>query len=173
MDILSDMSSISSHDSMPPQDDDQTTITMDTAGTFNTHLYFDGEGNEISYADYLRLYHDTEPEVAEPEAEEEDDNEPPWIRTPKINQRFILKHPRVILAFLRFIDLYNEIADPKEVFMIRAIPQAVINAICSHSSVKDVPPEFKPDVNELIYRLSRHADISELEWGGDEIANLV
>ncbi len=179
--MISDISSVTAHthDSMPPLIDrfgrlvldDRSTVTYEDANMIqepvNTHLYFDEDGNEIPYEQYLHL-NVVAPEEGHAEAyeaeEEEDDHEPPWIRTPLINQKFILKHPRVILAFLRFIDLYNELADPEEVFMMRAIPQSVVNLICEHSSVADVPPEFQQDVNELKHRLSRHADLSECHW---------
>lgn len=150
--------------------DDRSTVTYEDAirmeEPVNTHLYFDEDGNEISHDEFL-LLNAAAPEESRAEAYEEDENdeEPPWIRTPHINQRFILKHPRVTLAFLRFLDLYNELADPEEVFMVKAIPQAVINRICEHSSVTNVCPEFQQDVEELKHRLNRHADLSELHWG--------
>ena len=173
MEILSDISSVSTHthDSMPPlvdrfgrivleEPDDRSTITIEEAmmveEPVNTHLYFDEDGNEITHEEYLYQH---------AQEEQQEDEEPPWIRTPLINQRFLLKHPRVILAFLRFIDLYNELADPEEVFMIKAIPQRVVNTITSHHSVSQVPPEFEDDVRELKYRLDRHSDLSELHWG--------
>jgi hypothetical protein len=165
MEILSDISSVSSqsfadmHHLEEPED--QSTVTYEDAHRIegppvNSHLYFDENGNEIPYEDFLRQ--------GEADAEAVEDEEPPWIKTPNINQRFVLKHPRVILAFLRFIDLYNELADPEEVFMMRAIPQSVVNTICNHPSVTEVPPEFQEDVDELKYRLDRHSDLSELHW---------
>jgi hypothetical protein len=175
MEILSDISSVSAHsfDSMPPlidrfgrivleEPDDRSTVTYEEAARIetplNTHLYFDEDGNEIPYEEFVRLNEETEPE------EDSDDEEPPWIRTPHINQKFILKHPRVMLAFLRFLDFYNELADPEEVFIIKAIPQSIIKRICEHHSVAQVPPEFAEDVEELKHRLGRHADLSELHW---------
>lgn len=176
MEILSDISSVSTHNSMPPlidrfgrvvMEDDQTTVTLPEVQNHyynsGSHLYFDEDGNECSYEEYRRL-HLEEEESAEPvEAapEDEDDEDEVWLKTPHINQRFLLKHPRVILAFLRFIDFYNELADPEEVFMLRAIPMSVFNRILEHPAVKFVPEEFEEDVEELIYRLGRHADLSE------------
>ncbi len=168
MELLSDISSVSSQSfvdmhHLEEPEEDQTTVTYEDAYRIeeppvNTHLYFDENGNEIPYEDFLRQ--------GEAEGNEEnDDEEPPWIKTPLINQRFILKHPRVILAFLRFIDLYNELADPEEVFMMKSIPQKIVNLINEHPSVAGVPAEFQQDVNELKHRLDRHADLSELHWG--------
>lgn len=167
MDILSEISSVSTHDSMPHLidpfgrivDDDQTTVTLDSyeQEPLNKHWYFDEDGNEVDYETWSRLREEEE------ETDEEDDT--PWIRTPRINQHFILKHPRVILAFLRFIDSYNELADPEEVLMLHAIPQRLVNRIKNHSSVTDAPAEFQDEVEELLYRLDRHSDLSELHWG--------
>jgi hypothetical protein len=184
MSLISDISSVSTYDSMPPlvdrhgriifEDDDGASTITDDAFELppqNTHLYFDDNGDEISYEEYRNRLYEEQAQESHPQqeawggAEEpEEDEEPPWIRTPLVNQRFLLKHPRVILAFLRFIDLYNELADPEEVFMIRAIPQSVIATIRNHSSVTDVPPEFQAEVNELLYRLENHQDLSELNW---------
>lgn len=170
MEILSDISSVSTHDSMPPlidqfgrivqEVDDQTTVTLDFPEPENSHIFFDEDGNEISYEEYRHLYADEEPEE-EPYEEEAYDS---YIRTPMIHQKFLLKHPRVILAFLRFIDLYNELAEPDEVFMIQSIPQRLVDLVHQHPAVKSPPPAFEEDVDELLWRLDRHADLSELHW---------
>jgi hypothetical protein len=175
MEVLSDISSVSTHNSMPPlidrferivMEDDQTTVTLPEVQhdpyMWGTHLFFDEEGNECSYEEYRRLHLVKEEESAEPvEAEPEEDEDELYIKTPCINQTFLLKHPRVILAFLRFIDFYNELAESDEVFMLRAIPMRIFNRILEHPAVKFVPEEFQEDVEELIQRLGRHADLSE------------
>ena len=94
-------------------------------------------------------------------ASEEDEFE--WIKTPLVNRRFVLKHPRVILSFLRFIDEYNELADADEVHLLPAIPQRIIQGILSHPSVVNPPQEFVDDINEFRQRLERHMDLSELQ----------
>ena len=66
MEVLSDISSVTTFNSMPPLVDrfgrvvfdDRTTETMEegvdaTELPLNTHLYFDDEGNECSYEEYL------------------------------------------------------------------------------------------------------------------------
>jgi hypothetical protein len=190
MELLSDISSVSTHNSMPPLvdmfgnivaggPDDATTITLEPP---NTHLYFDEDGNECSYDEYLwRVSHEEgrgglewggegpvelseDEEYDDVDTEEEDYEEPPWIRTPQINTRFILKHPRILLAFLRFIDFYNELAEPDEVYIMKAIPQELVRKIRNHSSVADAPPEFQGEVDELLVRLENHMDLSELSW---------
>jgi hypothetical protein len=179
MEVLSDISSVSTHNSMPPlidrfgrivMEDDQTTVTLPEVQhdpyMWGTHLFFDDDGNECSYEEYRNhhLQEEGSAEAVEAAPEEEEDEEV-YIRTPIINQKFILKHPRVILAFLRFVDFYNELADPEEVLMMPAIPMRIIRRIHEHESVKFPPQEFEEDVNELLHRLSNHSDLSELTWG--------
>jgi hypothetical protein len=98
---------------------------------------------------------------AENEEEEPEDNFD-WIRTPLVNRRFVLKHPRVLLSFLRFIDEFNELADPDEVLMLPAIPQRIVQGVLSHSSIVNPPAEFLDEIRELRLRLEAHADLSEL-----------
>ena len=174
MSTISDISSITTYNSMPPLidrfgrivlDEDGESTIADEAVPLNTHLYFDEHGNEISYEEYRqRITEEVQWGGTGDFEEPEEDEEPPWIRTPLIDQRFVLKHPRVILAFLRFVDLYNELADPEEVLMLKAIPQNIVSLICNHPSVADVPPEFQEDVEELRFRLEAHQDLSELQW---------
>ena len=174
MEVLSDISSVSTHNSMPPlmdrfgqivMEDDRTTVTLSEAehdhNTWGNHLFIDEEGNECSYEEYRRLHLEKEEGPAEPAEAAPEEEDEFWLKTPHINQTFLLKHPRVILAFLRFIDLYNELADPEEVFMLRAIPMRIFNRILEHPAVKFVPEEFQEDVEELIQRLGCHADLSE------------
>ena len=99
-------------------------------------------------------------DVEQEEEEEEDDFV--WIKTPLVNRRFVLKHPRVLLSFLRFVDEYNELAEPDEVYMLPAIPQGIVQNVLSHTSVVNPPPEFVEVVAELRQRLESHMDLSEL-----------
>jgi hypothetical protein len=94
--------------------------------------------------------------------EEEPEDNFDWIKTPLVNRRFVLKHPRVLLSFLRFIDEFNELADPDEVLMLPAIPQRIVQGVLNHSSVANPPAEFAEVVNELRIRMEAHADLSEL-----------
>lgn len=169
MEILSDISSVSTESfgdmyHLDEPEDADTIVNEDALRIeeppVNTHLYFDENGNEVPYEEFLQQNIND----SDTEGEEEEDKEPPWIKTPVIHQQFLLKHPRVILAFLRFIDLYNELAEPEEMFLMKAIPQRIVNLITQHPSVTDVPSEFEEDVHELRYRLERHADLSEAYW---------
>jgi hypothetical protein len=96
------------------------------------------------------------------DAEEEPQDNFQWIKTPLINQRFILKHPRVLLSFLRFIDEFNELADPDEVLLLPAIPQRIVEGVFNHTSMIHPPLEFVDAVQELRHRLEAHMDLSEL-----------
>lgn len=104
----------------------------------------------------------TEDTRAPPEEEPEDPNA--WIKTPMIHQRFLLKHPRVILSFLRFLDEYNELAEGEEILMLPAIPQRVVETIFHHPAVRDPPEEYRRKVDELKQRVIAHSDLSELQW---------
>lgn len=93
---------------------------------------------------------------------EYDDGE--WIdaiATPKIIQKFVIKHPKVFLQFLRFIDEYNEQAEDDDMYMLRAIPGWVIRKIQQHSFVQNPTVETREDVEELLERLEWHRDLSE------------
>jgi hypothetical protein len=95
-------------------------------------------------------------------ADQTEEQEFEWIQTPLVNRRFILKHPRVLLSFLHFIDEYNELADPEEVLLLPAIPQRIVQNILSHTSFVNPPPEFLDTIREFRHRLERHMDLSEL-----------
>lgn len=125
-----------------------------------TTLEFDGvesaESTTIKTETDQLSVHNLEQENEEPEDTFE------WIRTPQVNQRFIIKHPRVLLSFLRFIDEYNELADPEEVYLIPAIPQRIVQNIFQHVSFVDPPPEFADTIREFRHRLMMHMDLSQL-----------
>ena len=111
----------------------------------NTHLYFDDNGQEISRQQFL---------AQEREAEQ-------WVfQTSQLPDRFVLRHPRVLLNFLRFVDSLNEINNGDETYMMDAIPYETLARMLSHSSIATPPPEFQGEVDELIERLVQHANLS-------------
>ena len=59
------------------------------------------------------------------------------------------RHPRVLLAYFRFLTLHNEIAPPPERILIPSIPTKVSDFILNHVSIQDTPPEFKGEVDAL------------------------
>ena len=200
MELLSDISSVTSYGSMPPLidmfgriflDDGAETMSLAEPESIpsspiaawnheadyeepeefhfhqpptiqipqNTHLYFDEDGNEISREQFLENMVQEEAQLKQGKQEETNAFA---IMLPTINHRFTLRHPRVLLNFLRFLDSYNEVAAPDEVFMIQAIPKEVQDSILNHISLRRTPPEFEREVNELKARLARHADLSEI-----------
>lgn len=65
----------------------------------------------------------------------------------------IARHPRVLLAYLRFIDLYNEVAKPEEVLPRFKMSHTEQAEVLYHSTVFNAPHEFKQDVDELRARI--------------------
>jgi hypothetical protein len=59
------------------------------------------------------------------------------------------RHPRVLLAYFRFICVHNEIAKEEEHIVLSSIPDIVVDFILGHISFQNTPPEFKNDVEEL------------------------
>lgn len=67
--------------------------------------------------------------------------------------RLDMRHPRVVLALLRFVDLYNELAPPGEEIHLPYMDTEASDNILNHSSVTNPPAEFVADVNELVQRV--------------------
>lgn len=65
----------------------------------------------------------------------------------------VARHPRVLLAYLRFIDLYNEVAKPEEVLPRFKMSHTEQAEVLYHSTVFNAPHEFKQDVDELRARI--------------------
>ena len=82
------------------------------------------------------------------------------IVAPKIEKQFVMRHPRVILAFLGFLELYNEVAKGDEILMIPAMPRSVMNKIMAHPSVDNPVEEFDGDISYLVNLLKKHTDSS-------------
>jgi len=107
------------------------------------HLFFDENGTEISREAFLQ---------------QEEDND--WgFLVPTIT-RGTLRHPRVLLNFLRYIDSHNEVAKPDEQIFLKPIPPHVYENMLKHSSIQNPSIGFEADVNELIQRLDDHRDCS-------------
>jgi hypothetical protein len=123
----------------------------------NKHLYFNDDGEEISREEFRRNQ--------EQEQQQQQQEQVEWwaVKTPKINFRFTLRHPRLLLQFLRFVDEYNEYAEPDEVFMLRPMPYAQFMSVINHDFVKNPLPGSEEDAYELHDRLGNHLDLSNLE----------
>ncbi len=68
------------------------------------------------------------------------------------------RHPRVLLAYLRFVAFHNEMAtNEDETILLPLIPSSVADFILNHISFKETPKEFLDEVKCLrryIYLLS-------------------
>jgi len=76
---------------------------------------------------------------------------------PAINKILIAEHPRVVLAYLRFIDSYNEVAPPLHKIQAFKIPANTVQSVLDHPSVATPAAEFIPEIRELKVRLKAHS----------------
>jgi hypothetical protein len=118
----------------------------------NKHMYFNDDGDEISHEEFLR------------NQQQEKQQEPCWaIKTPRINFRFTIADPLVLLQFLRFIDYYNENALADEVYMLKPMSYTQYKNLMDSDFMKNTPSEFEEEAYELRDRLGNHLDLSELQ----------
>ena len=80
-------------------------------------------------------------------------NEAWSFHTPRLPRVAILRHPRVLLAFLRFVALQNEVALEGEAIVLPLISVDVATKIMNHPSIKNPPIEFLDDIDELKERI--------------------
>ena len=73
--------------------------------------------------------------------------------TPRLPRVAILRHPRVLLAFLRFVALQNEVALEGEAIVLPSIPLEIAQKIINHPSITNPPIEFLDDIDELKERI--------------------
>jgi hypothetical protein len=63
----------------------------------------------------------------------------------------VFRHPRVLLAYFRFVSLNNEIAKITEEYIhIPTIPKDVKDYMLDHVSFKETTPEFEEEVSDLL-----------------------
>jgi hypothetical protein len=118
----------------------------------NKHMYFNDDGDEISHEEFLR------------NQEQQKQQEPCWaIKTPRINFRFTIADPLVLLQFLRFIDYYNENAIADELYMLKPMSYTQYKNLMDSDFMKNTPSEFEEEAYELRDRLGNHLDLSELQ----------
>jgi hypothetical protein len=72
--------------------------------------------------------------------------------------RLDMRHPRVLLNLLRFVETYNELAPPGEDIHLPLIPQERADFILSHVSVVNPVPEFADQVAELRSLVERYTE---------------
>ena len=88
------------------------------------------------------------------------DDEEGWctsVVVPDLALRLDMRHPRVILNFLRFVHTYNELAPEGEEINIPLIDSYSLGFIVDHPAVKNPPAEFADEVLELRSLLDRYA----------------
>jgi hypothetical protein len=73
--------------------------------------------------------------------------------TPRLPRVAIMRHPRVLLAFLRFVALQNEVALEGEAIILPSIPLDIAQKIMNHPSITNPPIEFLDDIDELKERI--------------------
>lgn len=105
----------------------------------NRHLYFDEDGNEITKEQY-----DVANEPPDQIMEDQEDDD--WaFRVNGIN----FYHPRVLLAYFRFVSMYNELAEDDEKIRIPLMSKELARKMLSHSSFRNPPLEFLMDIHDL------------------------
>lgn len=152
---------------LDPEDDDAAAAPAAAAAAppplFNQHLYFDEAGNEVSFDEYTKLEALQEIRAASDEAgnegydDEYDDDCEDWafsLRT-KIN-KVVFYHPRVLLAYFRFVSFHNELVDDEDKIKIPLMPKEIAAKALSHSSIQDPPEEFADEVFDLVSYINRY-----------------
>jgi hypothetical protein len=92
--------------------------------------------------------------AAVPEAED-------WclsVNIPDLALRLDMRHPRVILNLLRFVNTYNELAPYGEQIHVPRMPRSAVDQILGHISVANPVPEFASEVAELRALVNENAE---------------
>lgn len=74
---------------------------------------------------------------------------------PDLTLRLDMRHPRVILNFLRFVSTYNELAPHGEEIHLPPLSQETYDYIVAHPGVAEPASEFAEEVGELRALLDR------------------
>lgn len=110
----------------------------------NRHLFFDKEGNEVTREEYEQLQQNEE--------EKKDDEDERWgIKIPRPIIPLTARHPRVLLAYFRFVHSYNEDADIP--IVIPRMSKSAMDLVLDY--VEGPPPEFEQEVEDLKYYLDK------------------
>ena len=89
-----------------------------------------------------------------------DAEEEGWCLSVKVSDlalRLDMRHPRVVLNLLRFVETYNELAPEGEEIHMPFLPEESVEHILSHESVLNPAPEFAAEVAELRALVSRYS----------------
>jgi hypothetical protein len=79
------------------------------------------------------------------------------VNCPDLALRLDMRHPRVVLDFLRFVDSYNELAPYGEEIHLPYLGCHAVDTILSHVSLVNPPAEFAREVAELRARVADHS----------------
>lgn len=115
------------------------TPTPTPAPPASHHLFFDPEGNIVSYEEH----------VASWAAEEEEEQLEFAVNIPRPSQKLVARHPRVLLAYFRFIQSLNEVADEEEIIRIPRLPEGVYTHIARYLEQNPAPLEFAGEEADL------------------------
>lgn len=110
------------------------------------------------------------PPSGEPAAEEPEE----WCVSVTISDlalRLDMRHPRVVLNLLRFVDTYNELAPYGEEIHMPLIPRDRAEHILAHEGVANPAPEFAAEVAELRALLERYSQPDDTNSYGDSTDN--
>lgn len=85
------------------------------------------------------------------------------VRVSDLALRLDMRHPRVVLNLLRFVDTYNELAPYGEAIHMPLIPRRTQKHILAHESVVNPVPEFAAEIAELRDLLLRYSTAASAE----------
>lgn len=97
------------------------------------------------------------PGVPPPGGEAEPDSYCVSVTVSDLALRLDMRHPRVVLNFLRFVTTYNELAPEGEKIRLPLIAPWGVEDILSHESVVNPVPEFAAEVAELRALVERYS----------------
>lgn len=167
------------------EDGDAIMTDAQTGEMLNTdshHLFFDDNGRAIAAPQRHRAnrclsFEDDEDDdtcavrnlaeqmaeaVLEGEPREDTISEPQeedWcigVTCQDLSLRLDLRHPRVLLNLLRFVDSYNELAPLTEQIHFPPMPGHICEQVEEHPSVAETTPEFQAEVSELLALMNKY-----------------
>jgi hypothetical protein len=113
----------------------ERTLSYEPSQPVEQHLFFDENGIAISRQEFLDMN---------------------WkVKLPDL-QNLTARHPRVLLAYLEFIEAYNDISPSEENIMLPAISPLERLTIQSHSTLQTTPRAFRIEISRLKELLNRH-----------------
>ncbi len=71
------------------------------------------------------------------------------VTCPDLALRLDMRHPRVVLNLLRFVNTYNELAPEGEKINLPLLPREAVDQMLNHVSLTNTPAEFASEVAEL------------------------